>query len=146
MNLTPAEARRKLVHTAVGSLALLLRFMSWREAALMAVAAFFFNWLALPRLGGRGLWREADHGRGYPIGILLYPLAVLGLILLTIGGRLIPAGEVALITLLEIVLGPLWVWAFLAERPATATLVGGLVVLTAVLVQARSDTAPAVLP
>ena len=70
----------------------------------------------------------------------------LGLILLTIGGRLIPAGEVALITLLEIVLGPLWVWAFLAERPATATLVGGLVVLTAVLVQARSDTAPAVLP
>jgi len=81
MNLTPAEARRKLVHTAVGSLALLLRFMSWREAALMAVAAFFFNWLALPRLGGRGLWREADHGRGYPIGILLYPLAVLGLIL-----------------------------------------------------------------
>ena len=81
MNLTPAEARRKLVHTAVGSLALLLRFMSWREAALMAVVAFFFNWLALPRLGGRGLWREADHGRGYPIGILLYPLAVLGLIL-----------------------------------------------------------------
>ena len=35
----------------------------------------------LPRLGGRGLWREADHGRGYPPGILLYPLAVLALIL-----------------------------------------------------------------
>src|SRR5581483_1278786 len=32
----------------------------------------------------------------------------LGLIFLTIGGRLIPAAEVALITLLEIVLGPLW--------------------------------------
>src|SRR5437867_11554950 len=75
MNLTPAEARRKLVHTAVGSLALLLRFMSWREAALMAVAAFFFNWLALPRLGGRGLWREAGAGRGYPLGVPLYPPA-----------------------------------------------------------------------
>ena len=64
----------------------------------------------------------------------------LGFLLLTIGGRLIPAGEVALITLLEIVLGPLWVWAFLAEQPAAATLVGGAIVLGAVLLQAKSDT------
>lgn len=63
----------------------------------------------------------------------------LGFLLLTIGGRLIPAGEVALITLLEIVLGPLWVWAFLAEQPAAATLVGGAIVLGAVLLQAKSD-------
>jgi drug/metabolite transporter (DMT)-like permease len=70
----------------------------------------------------------------------------LGFVFLTIGGRMIPAGEVALITLLEIVLGPLWVWAFLAEQPATATLAGGCVVLAAVLVQARGDAAPAVLP
>jgi drug/metabolite transporter (DMT)-like permease len=63
----------------------------------------------------------------------------LGFVLLTIGGRLIPAGEVALITLLEIVLGPLWVWAFLSEQPAAATLVGGAIVLAAVLVQAKSD-------
>jgi drug/metabolite transporter (DMT)-like permease len=62
----------------------------------------------------------------------------LGFALLTIGARLIPAGEVALITLLEIVLGPLWVWAFLSEQPATATLAGGTIVLAAVLVQARS--------
>ena len=61
----------------------------------------------------------------------------LGFVFLTIGGRLIPAGEVALITLLEVVLGPLWVWLFLSEQPATATLVGGIVVLAAVLVQAR---------
>jgi drug/metabolite transporter (DMT)-like permease len=63
----------------------------------------------------------------------------LGFVLLTIGARLIPAGEVALITLLEIVLGPLWVWAFLAEQPAAATLVGGAIVLAAVLLQAKSD-------
>jgi drug/metabolite transporter (DMT)-like permease len=63
----------------------------------------------------------------------------LGFVLLTIGGRLIPAGEVALITLLEIVLGPLWVWAFLAEQPAAATLAGGAIVLGAVLLQAKSD-------
>src|SRR2546426_1442691 len=81
MDLTAAEAKRKLVHMGVGGFALLLRFMTWRQAALMAVAAFFFNGHALPRLGGRGLWREADRGRGYPLGILLYPLPVLALIL-----------------------------------------------------------------
>ncbi len=63
----------------------------------------------------------------------------LGFIFLTIGARLIPAGEVALITLLEIVLGPLWVWLFLAEGPGAATLAGGAIVLGAVLVQARGE-------
>jgi drug/metabolite transporter (DMT)-like permease len=69
----------------------------------------------------------------------------LGLIFLTLGARLIPAAEVALITLLEIVLGPLWVWIFLSEQPAAATLFGGAVVLTAVLIQVRGSPAePAV--
>jgi drug/metabolite transporter (DMT)-like permease len=62
----------------------------------------------------------------------------LGLALLTIGARLISAAEVALITLLEIVLGPLWVWLAYSEQPSTATLVGGVVVVGAVALQARS--------
>ena len=66
----------------------------------------------------------------------------LGLALLTIGARLIPAGEVALITLLEIVLGPLWVWIFLEERPSTSTLIGGAIVLGAVLLEASSQPEP----
>jgi len=70
----------------------------------------------------------------------------LGFVFLTIGSRLIPAGEVALITLLEVVLGPLWVWVFLSERPSTATLVGGVVVLGAVLIEAGADRAPAPTP
>ncbi|HET9799322.1 MAG TPA: DMT family transporter [Gemmatimonadaceae bacterium] len=69
----------------------------------------------------------------------------LGFVFLTIGGRLIPAGEVALITLLEIVLGPLWVWLALSERPGAATFVGGVVVLGAVLVQARMPAPEAVI-
>jgi drug/metabolite transporter (DMT)-like permease len=67
----------------------------------------------------------------------------LGLILLTIGARLIPAAEVGLITLLEIVLGPLWVWIFLGEQPGTATVVGGVIVLGAVALQAAPDPVPA---
>ncbi len=65
----------------------------------------------------------------------------LGLALLTIGARLIPAGEVALITLLEIVLGPLWVWAFLSEQPPAATLLGGAIVLGAVWLEAGDSRA-----
>ena len=64
----------------------------------------------------------------------------LGLAFLTMGARLIPAAEVALITLLEVVLGPLWVWLALSERPSTTTLVGGAVVVVAVVVQAGGET------
>jgi drug/metabolite transporter (DMT)-like permease len=62
----------------------------------------------------------------------------LGLIFLTIGARLIPAAEVALITLLEVVLGPLWVWIALSEQPGAATIAGGLIVLAAVVIQVRA--------
>jgi drug/metabolite transporter (DMT)-like permease len=57
----------------------------------------------------------------------------LGLAFITVGARLIPPAEVALITLLEVVLGPLWVWLALGERPAVTTLLGGAVVVVAVL-------------
>jgi drug/metabolite transporter (DMT)-like permease len=60
----------------------------------------------------------------------------LGLAFLTVGARLIAPAEVALITLLEIVLGPLWVCIADAERPAATALAGGAVVVVAVLLQA----------
>ena len=60
----------------------------------------------------------------------------LGLALLTMAARLIPAAEVALISLLEVVLGPLWVWLAFSERPSTATLVGGVIVVAGVALQA----------
>jgi drug/metabolite transporter (DMT)-like permease len=59
----------------------------------------------------------------------------LGLAFLTVGARLIPAAEAALITLLEVVLGPLWVWMAYGEEPGAATLVGGAVVVGAVILQ-----------
>ena len=59
----------------------------------------------------------------------------LGLVLLTIGARLIPAAQVGLITLLEVVLGPIWVWIAVSEQPDTATLVGGAIVIGAIVFQ-----------
>jgi drug/metabolite transporter (DMT)-like permease len=64
----------------------------------------------------------------------------LGLAFLTAGARLIPASEVALIALLEVVLGPLWVWISISETPAPSTLVGGAVVIVAVLIQTTEKT------
>jgi len=81
VSLGRGETLRRLVHIGCGAFALLLRWLTWEEAALFAVAAFVFNWQVLPRIGGRGLWRGGDVARGYPLGILLYPLSVLGLIL-----------------------------------------------------------------
>jgi drug/metabolite transporter (DMT)-like permease len=66
----------------------------------------------------------------------------LGLVFLTIGARLIPAAQVAVITLLEVVLGPLWVWLAIGERPGGATLVGGVVVIGAVVLQVSGDGLP----
>jgi drug/metabolite transporter (DMT)-like permease len=63
----------------------------------------------------------------------------LGLALLSIGARLIPAAEIATITLLEVVLGPLWVWIAVSEQPAAATLVGGAIVIAGVLLQASGE-------
>jgi drug/metabolite transporter (DMT)-like permease len=70
----------------------------------------------------------------------------LGLILLTIGARLIPAAQVALISLLEVVLGPLWVWLAVGQRPGTATMIGGAIVVVAVVLQARDQPAPSRAP
>jgi drug/metabolite transporter (DMT)-like permease len=61
----------------------------------------------------------------------------LGFALLTVGARLIPAAQVGLITLLEVVLGPVWVWLALDERPGTLTLVGGTIVVAAIVLQTR---------
>lgn len=47
--------------------------------------------------------------------------------------RVVPASESSLLIMTEVVLAPLWVWLFVAERPAPTTLVGGAVILAAVV-------------
>ena len=69
----------------------------------------------------------------------------LGMILFTAGARLIAAAQAGLITLLEVVLGPLWMWLIYREQPDGLTLVGGTVILSAVLVHAVADLRPATL-
>ena len=73
------------------------------------------------------------------IGLLCFIGVVqlgLGLVLFTIGARTVPAAQAVIIGLLEIVLGPFWVWLAFDERPALLALVGGAIVLVAVIVNA----------
>ena len=64
----------------------------------------------------------------------------LGLFFLSLGARLLPAADVALISQLENVLGPLWVWLAGLEHPPAATIAGGIIVICAVVFQVTPGT------
>ena len=55
-----------------------------------------------------------------------------GLSLFTIGSKVVPAAELALLSMTEVVLGPVWVWLVLNESTSIETLLGGLVLLMAI--------------
>jgi drug/metabolite transporter (DMT)-like permease len=58
---------------------------------------------------------------------------VIGFGLFALGASRLPPTQTALITALEAPLAPLWVWVFLSEVPGLATLLGGGMVLVAVV-------------
>ena len=58
-----------------------------------------------------------------------------GFIFITIGARTTPSAMVGIIMLSESVLGPLWAFLFVSERPSIFSLVGGATILLAVLIQ-----------
>ena len=58
----------------------------------------------------------------------------LGLAFFTTGARLVPAAVAALIGTFEPILGPIWVWLVHSEVPSLRTIVGGAVVVTALLI------------
>ena len=71
-----------MVHLASGGFAFLLKYLAAWQAAGLAAAALVFNLFLLPRAGGAALFRSDERGSPWTSGIVLYPLAVLLLILL----------------------------------------------------------------
>lgn len=64
--------------------------------------------------------------------LLLSPGQLVGGLLLYMASlKRIPAGRAALLGLLELVLGPIWVWLFDGEKPDNLTLLGGIIVVGA---------------
>ena len=58
-----------------------------------------------------------------------------GFIFITIGARTTPSAMVGIIMLSESVLGPIWAFLFVSERPSMFGLIGGAIILSAVLLQ-----------
>ena len=67
------------------------------------------------------------------IGLLGLVVSPIGFALLTTGPRYLPSPDVSLMLLLESVFGPLLVWLVLAEYPGDRSLVGGAIVLSALV-------------
>ena len=63
-----------------------------------------------------------------------------GLILYTVGSKILPAVELTLLSLAEVILGPIWVFLFLDETASVNTLIGGAIVLLAIAGNALADT------
>jgi len=87
---------------------------------------------AQPLLGSGGLG-DTQLALTMLMGLVLLPISF-GLI--TLGPRSVPAPEVALLMLIEAVLGPFWVWWVIGEQPTPLTFIGGGVVLAAITLHA----------
>ena len=71
-----------------------------------------------------------------PTGFQLVTLALFGIlttglayVLVLDGSRFVSSGETGFLSLLDVVLGPLWVWLFFAEQPGSNVLLGGALVV-----------------
>jgi drug/metabolite transporter (DMT)-like permease len=105
----------------------------------LALGAILGGILALPFAN----FVPVDAGTAFLIflsGAVILPGAA-GLLML--GPRYLPAPEVSMITLLEVILGPLLVWAVIGENPGQMTLIGGaVIVITVSLHTARRMSQP----
>lgn len=63
-------------------------------------------------------------------------ILAVGMGLYTLGSRALPAAEATLLSLVEVMLAPVWVWLVLGETASRATFLGGAVVLLAVVLNA----------
>jgi drug/metabolite transporter (DMT)-like permease len=63
----------------------------------------------------------------------------LGMVLIIVSAQYLPAAQVSLLALLEVILSPIWVWIWVGEEPSFYTLLGGTIVLIGVILQALTS-------
>ena len=110
-----------------GNYVMVRRHREVSMAPAIWLAGLISGLIALPFIDlGRLTWPQV------PWLLALSPGQLLGgLLLYTAALRRIPAGQAALLGLLELVLGPVWVWLFDGEKPDDLTLLGGSIVIGA---------------
>jgi len=77
---------------------------------------------------------------GFFLGV---PQLAFGFICITIGSRTTPSTTIGLLMLTETLFGPIWVWLFLNEIPPLSVLIGGAVIISAIVLKSldKSKTA-----
>jgi DME family drug/metabolite transporter len=91
------------------------------------IAGFIAILVALPFA-----WPLATDSRSITVSVIMGTVQVgIPLILITMAARHLPAAEVALLGMLEVILGPLWVWLVLGEHPTPLALAGSVLVIGA---------------
>ena len=74
---------------------------------------------------------------GFLLGV---PQLAFGFICVTIGTKTTQAVTVGLLMLLETIFAPIWVWIFLNEVPPSSVLIGGLIIISAVILKSFDKT------
>ena len=69
---------------------------------------------------------------GFFLGV---PQLAFGFICITIGSRTTPSTTIGLLMLTETLFGPIWVWLFLNEIPPISVLIGGTVIILAIILK-----------
>ncbi len=116
--------------------------LRWRKSGEMMPAAFMGGLFAVVFSGSICLL--ADYSFALPAQDIGISLAMgffqvgAGLVLYTMGSKVVPAGELALLSMGEVVLGPIWVWIVLGETASHYTLIGVAILLAALAGNALS--------
>jgi drug/metabolite transporter (DMT)-like permease len=105
------------------------RYAQVRMTPASCLATIFAAGISLLLAGGLAV-SARDMGLLFAFGALNLGL---GLALFVTGVRLVPAAVAALAGTLETVLGPIWVWLVHGETPSPRTVIGGAIVLAALI-------------
>ena len=76
-----AEDLRQIVHIAMGGFALAIPYLAWWQLLFLASAAVLFNVFAIQKVLGVRVFRPGERVGRLSNGIVLYPLVVVGLLL-----------------------------------------------------------------
>lgn len=110
--------------------------LRWGKSGEMLPAVFMSGLFAIIIMGGiclmLGLPLLLSPNDGVVAGSMGIFQVGAGLVLYTIGSKTVPAADLTLLSLAEVVLAPFWVWLALGEIPTQNTMIGGGVLLLAI--------------
>ena len=124
--------------------------LRWGKSDEMLPSVFLSGLFGIIVISGTCLFLELSlvlsiRDGGIAMGMGVFQVGA-GLILYTLGSRSLPAAELALLSMAEVLLGLLWVWMFIGETATLNTLTGGAVLLAAISGNALSGKRRKLLP